>query len=510
MTDRKLIPLGRKIVVAILGTTLLALVVALTLNILPMVYGFRCNTIDRTSAQAELLAASLTASVDFADPDSAQESLATLSMIPNVIGAAVYIDSGAPFATYGVVPAHTPATTLTTEASVSELIVACPIPSAVEGSVVVLAASLAGQWGLMKNAALVALLIFLGVFFLCVRAAGYFRRKLGDPLGELTETIREISHGKEYTRRVDYESDDEVGVMVAEFNSMLDRIELRDAKLIRHKALLEDRVEERTLQLRRKQLELLRNNRLLMEEIKKRANAEMIREEVERINRHDLKSGLSLVIGYPELLLNEGDLNGRQEKHIKRIRAAGYRMLDMIRNQLNIFKMEKGIYTLSTSRVDLIDIICGLEEEFQPLLESVGVNLSVILDGSEVVGDEEFVISGEHPLLRAMFRNLIQNGIEASQSGDTVRVAFDSAGRGVVAISNPAAVPTDIRRRFFDKYVTEGKDNGTGLGTYFAALIARTHGADIAMKTDEKKGTSISVFFRMSDTQTESVNQAAL
>ena len=79
-------------------------------------------------------------------------------------------------------------------------------------------------------------------------------------------------------------------------------------------------MDERTSQLREKQMELLRNNRLLKAEIRKRVRAEMIREEVERINRHDLKSGLSLVIGYPELLLREGGLNANQEKTLKRIR----------------------------------------------------------------------------------------------------------------------------------------------------------------------------------------------
>ena len=89
-----------------------------------------------------------------------------------------------------------------------------------------------------------------------------------------------------------------------------------------HREQLERTVDERTFQLREKQMELLRNNRLLKAEIRKRVRAEMIREEVERINRHDLKSGLSLVIGYPELLLGGGNLNPEQEQYVKRIRSA--------------------------------------------------------------------------------------------------------------------------------------------------------------------------------------------
>jgi signal transduction histidine kinase len=57
-------------------------------------------------------------------------------------------------------------------------------------------------------------------------------------------------------------------------------------------------------------------------------------------------------------------------------------------------------------------------------------------------------------------------------------------------------VPAEIRERFFEKYVTHGKENGTGLGTYFAALIARTHGADITMNTGDETGTTLRITFR--------------
>ncbi len=331
--------------------------------------------------------------------------------------------------------------------------------------------------GRVESSLLTGAVILCVVFLFSFKVAARFRRKLGDPLGELTTVVRSIAEKKDYSRRVEYVSDDEVGVLVAEFNAMLGQIQKRDALLGHHQKALEETVEERTQQLQLKQLELLRNNRLLLSEIKKRTQAEMIREEVERINRHDLKSGLSLVIGYPELLLAEGDLNERQTKHLKRIRAAGYRMLDMIRNQLNIFKMENGIYSLSESDVDLVEVVCSLEEEFLPLLEQGKVVLDIEYNGQRAQGDEVFTVKGEEPLMRTMFRNLIQNGIEASSIGDTVLVSLSDNGRKCITVSNSAPVPEEIRHRFFDKYVSYGKENGTGLGTYIASLIARTHGA---------------------------------
>ncbi|MEF2231329.1 MAG: HAMP domain-containing sensor histidine kinase, partial [Pseudodesulfovibrio sp.] len=194
--------------------------------------------------------------------------------------------------------------------------------------------------------------------------------------------------------------------------------------------------------------------------------------------------------------LGEGGLTPQQEQYVKRIRSAGYRMLDMIRTQLDIFKMEKGFYVLKKQPVDLVEILCGLEEELGPQLRSGDVSIAMELDGREVEGHESFVVLGEHQLLRALFRNLVLNAVEASRPGDHVFVSLDSADRKRVAVANSVPVPAEIRSRFFAKYVTKGKENGTGLGTYFAALIARTHGADIAMHTGETSGTVVTVVFR--------------
>jgi len=496
MSDQKITPLGRKIVVAILGTTILTLITAFSLSMGPTLFTFRQESENRAKAQAELLAASLVAAVDFDDADSASESLATLTLIPSVTGAAVYLADGSVLATYKSLPQRFAAERTTAHAGMSIVTIACPIPAAESGSVLMMSVSLDGQWTILKDYLLVGLMILPLVMIFSYRIAKRFRSRLGDPLVELTQVVNEISTTKDYSRRVEYSSNDEIGILVKEFNAMLSRIEQRDIRLNRRRRTLEEQVAERTSQLEEKQVELERNNRLLLDEIQKRARAEMIREEVERINRHDLKSGLSLVIGYPELLLREGGLNANQEKTLKRIRAAGYRMLDMIRNHLDMFKLEKGIYALRRSSVDAIEILCGLEEEFIPLLESNGVRLDMRLDGKTVIGDEEVRVSGELSLVRTMFRNLIQNAVEASGLGDRVTVALDTGDGLVVTVSNPKAVPNEMRRRFFDKYTTHGKENGTGLGTYYAALIARTHGADITMTTDEADGTTVTIAFR--------------
>ncbi|MES9995802.1 CHASE sensor domain-containing protein [Desulfovibrio aminophilus] len=493
---RGFVSLRRKISAAILGITLLALFLELTLSVWPILHSYRRDAKDKALALAALTAASTVAALEFDDPKAAEENLAALRLVPSVTGAAVYTAGGTLFASWGTVPPFTAADRPLIETRLDDLTVSRPIPPAGRGGVLRITLSLRDQWDILLRDLGLAALILLAVFAVCVKVSRRVRRNLSEPLTRLARAVAGISRDKDYTRRVERESDDEIGQLVSEFNTMLAKIQEHETWLAGQQDLLEGLVAQRTYQLQCSTMELERKNLQLHREIQAREKAEMIREEVERINRHDLKSALNLVIGYPDLLLREGGLSEEQRDHVKRIRAAGYRMLDMIRTHLDIFKMEKGLYTLRQRDVDLVEIVCDLEEELTPLLRGQGVSMRITLDGEEVRGDEAFIVSGEMPLLRAMLRNLLQNAVEASTAGDAVLVRLESSPRRQVSVSNSQAVPREIRKRIFEKYVTHGKEGGTGLGTYFAALVARTHGANIVCRTDDATGTSMIVVFR--------------
>jgi signal transduction histidine kinase len=105
--------------------------------------------------------------------------------------------------------------------------------------------------------------------------------------------------------------------------------------------------------------------------------------------------------------------------------------------------------------------------------------------------ENEYVILGEETLLELMFANLIKNGIEASPVGGSIRISIDTvleSGQAyyLIDIHNRGIVPMDIRERFFDPYTTSGKEDGTGLGTHNALLVARTHKGDIRFTTSKK------------------------
>ncbi|WP_291327520.1 ATP-binding protein [Desulfovibrio sp. UCD-KL4C] len=488
--------LGRKIGAAILGTTIFAIILSMALTIASFVHSYRMNTIQKANGLAQIMATSTISALDFNDKESALEVLNSLSLIPNVAGATIFTTTGEVFVSCGSKASVFSKFKREPYVNLNSFSVIQPIQSGDELlGYLTLEGTFSDQGDLLYHVAATSALILIIVLGIGIIAANYFRKKITHPIWQLTDTVRDISTRKDYSKRVAYKSQDEIGYLVSEFNSMLGKIELRDSWLNSHREMLETIVSQRTKELRAKQKQLSEKNSQLVKQIHERRTAEMIREEVERINRHDLKSSLNLVIGYPELLLNKGNLTPEQSKYIKRIAAAGYRMLDMIQFHLDIFKMEQGIYSLRTMSVDIVELLCSLEEEMSLLLTQEEVSLSIILNGNEINGTEEITIKGEMVLLRTMFRNLIKNSIEGSVKGDVVSIIIEKGTYTVVSIKNSLPVPEEIRNRFFNKYVSVGKEDGTGLGTYSAQLIAKTHNAEITMETSNETGTVVSAKF---------------
>ena len=228
-------------------------------------------------------------------------------------------------------------------------------------------------------------------------------------------------------------------------------------------------------------------------DITDRKKAERLREDVERMTRHDLKSPLTAVLTLPQLLRRDGNLTERQTDMLGLMQHAGYRMLNMINQSLDLYRMERGVYELSPDKVDMLSIVDNIAGELHGMLEAGRISLSVLVRGAPRSPGDAFVVRGEEMLLYTMLSNLVKNALEASPEGARVTVDMREGATLDVAISNAGAVPARIRDCFFEKYATAGKKDGTGLGTYGARLIAETHGAKIAMATSEEAGTTVTV-----------------
>ncbi|MDY7000329.1 MAG: PAS domain S-box protein, partial [Thermodesulfobacteriota bacterium] len=229
-------------------------------------------------------------------------------------------------------------------------------------------------------------------------------------------------------------------------------------------------------------------------DVTEQKKAEALREDVERITRHDLRNPLSTVIYVPQMLETDDNLTPNQLELLKKVEEAGYQMLNMIDSSLNLYKMEQGTYEPDPHPVDVLPLLKKIAEDLYPSIEFKGLGMDVFVRGSLACETDEFKILGEELLCYTMLANLIKNAVEASPDKERVRVSLDEEEDFfVVAIHNKGAVPEEIRDTLFEKYATSGKKDGTGLGAYSARLIAETLGGGINYTTSEEQGTTVTV-----------------
>ncbi len=242
------------------------------------------------------------------------------------------------------------------------------------------------------------------------------------------------------------------------------------------------------LELRKAREELKQQNRILRENLQ-------LREQIEGITAHDLKSPLNPIVVLPGLIRKLGPLTEKQALYLDAVERAGREMLALITISLDLLKIEQGTYAYTPADVDLLEILRGVKSNLDPLARPKGVSIRILCDGRPVGETDHLTATCEQLLTCSMFSNLIKNAIEASPADEAVVVSVERTGGISVRIHNKGTVPAHIRDRFFDKYVTCGKQDGTGLGTYSARLMARAQGADLQLDVSDPTGTSLRVRF---------------
>ena len=81
-----------------------------------------------------------------------------------------------------------------------------------------------------------------------------------------------------------------------------------------------------------------------------------LREEMESINRHDLKNPLMVILNIPSLISRQANITADQKKWIAMIEDAARKMLEMINRSIDMYKMENGTYELHAKPTDTLSV----------------------------------------------------------------------------------------------------------------------------------------------------------
>ncbi|WP_291328407.1 sensor histidine kinase KdpD [Desulfovibrio sp. UCD-KL4C] len=217
-----------------------------------------------------------------------------------------------------------------------------------------------------------------------------------------------------------------------------------------------------------------------------------LREEMERIARHDLRSPTATIVGMSRILETEANLDSDYKQLAEIIRKTSERMIRQIDTSLTLIRLETGSLVTDSHPFNLFGAITAAIGDVSQLVEEKKLEIQCFLDDDLIQDECPLVCYGEASLIITMFSNLIKNAAEAAPDFSTVTIRLSDTNHSIITeIHNFGEVPSSIKNSFFDRYATHGKKNGTGLGTYSAKLIAKVSGGDISFTTSRNHGTSL-------------------
>ncbi|MBK8523681.1 MAG: hybrid sensor histidine kinase/response regulator [Betaproteobacteria bacterium] len=214
-----------------------------------------------------------------------------------------------------------------------------------------------------------------------------------------------------------------------------------------------------------------------------------LHEDVEHITRHDIKGPLAGVIGLIQgLAADESMSRSTMTEQLHLIEETAQQVLDMINLSSQLFKIESGSFVLDAKPVNIDDLLRRIVEISRASF--TGKNLNVLVKTGIPSGAALPQAFGDSMLCYSLLQNLVKNACEAAPAESQISVTVHDEEPLQIVVENKGAVPEDIRERFFDKFVTKGKQGGSGLGTYSAKLLAEAQGGQITLDVSDKMDTT--------------------
>lgn len=196
---------------------------------------------------------------------------------------------------------------------------------------------------------------------------------------------------------------------------------------------------------------------------------------------HDLRTPLTSVLGYLDLILKDENLTKEQIKHFSTIAFTKSEKLESLIDELfEITRMNYGMLQIEKRPIDISELLIQLEEELYPSLEKKDLEARLNMDS-------HLPINGDGKLLARVFENLLTNAIRYGYDGKFVDVnGYIESEEVVVQIINYGdSIPEEDLPYLFDMFYTGDKarteqQGSTGLGLFIAKNIVEQHNGTIS------------------------------
>ncbi|MGR3319803.1 MAG: sensor histidine kinase [Candidatus Anammoxibacter sp.] len=185
-------------------------------------------------------------------------------------------------------------------------------------------------------------------------------------------------------------------------------------------------------------------------------------------------------------------------KNVLKIITATQNMEDLIKDILDVSKLEPDQMQVSLSSLNIAQIINDIYEQFAPQTEKRNIQFNYTLKSNNIqaIADET--------LLARILQNIVSNGLKHTDDSVTISAETDDKNVIISVNDNGSGIPDEYKDKIFDKHFQieagqKRKIYGVGLGLAFCKMAIEAQKGSIWVESEETKGASFKVKINMAE-----------
>ena len=209
---------------------------------------------------------------------------------------------------------------------------------------------------------------------------------------------------------------------------------------------------------------------------------------------HELKTPLTSISGYAEIMKNGMVRPEDMKKFSERIYNEASRLITLVEDIIKLSKLDEGEIEVEKEDVDLYEMTREIVSRLAPQAQARKVRV-------EVTG-ESVIYHGIRQVLDEMIYNICENAIKYNKEGGSLSVWVGATlqGKKVIVTDTGIGIPKDQQERIFERFYRVDKSHsketgGTGLGLSIVKHGAMIHDAQIHVESEVGKGTNMEITF---------------
>lgn len=223
-------------------------------------------------------------------------------------------------------------------------------------------------------------------------------------------------------------------------------------------------------------------------------NNAQLRQEFTANVSHELKTPLTAISGYAELIGN--GMTGKEDtiRFSNEIHSNANRLLSLINDIIKLSELDEADHQMEMERIDLYKLAENCVQMMQVTAEKQGIRL--ILQG------ESTMVMANKGLMDEVFYNLCSNAIRYNKPGGSVTVTVGTKDEHpfLSVADTGIGIPKECQERVFERFYRVDKSRskstgGTGLGLAIVKHIVAQHNAALHLDSELGEGTTIEIVF---------------